>query len=73
MADFSRTDILRVLKELIEKGEVLIRKSPLLDGRTQVIWEAHSERRAGAIADSMEDAIVAVAAELKRREESENL
>lgn len=64
-------EMIELLQELVQRGEVLIRKSPLLDGRMNVIWNAHSEKRAGSIADSMGAAILAVAAELKQREEAE--
>ena len=64
-------EILQALEKLVQSGEVLIRTSPLLDGRMQVIWNAHSEKRAGSIADSITEAILATAAKLEEREKAE--
>ena len=71
MAPIQAEKIMEVLEELVEKGEVLIRKSPLLDGRMNVIWNAHSQKRASSIADSIGAAMLAVASELKQREGAE--
>lgn len=72
MADVIATEALETLRWLVEKGEVIIRKSPLLDGRIQVLWEAHRNARAGSISGSLEEALVTVASELKKKEAIEN-
>jgi hypothetical protein len=67
----SSEELLKVLEELARKGEVLIRKSPLLDGGINVIWNAGSSKSAGHISATLDEAIIAVNDELKKRDEKE--
>lgn len=71
LSTLSAENVIKVLEELVVKGEVLIRESPLPDkGRVQVIWEAHRTGRARAFADSIGEAVLATADELRKREET---
>ncbi len=65
----SSEEVLKILEELARKGEILIRKSPLLDGGINVIWNVGSSKCAGHISATLDEAIIAVNDELKKRDE----
>lgn len=64
----SSEEILKILEKLARKNEILIRESPLLDGKIQVIWNAPSSKRASHISATLDEAIIAVSNKLKKRE-----